>query len=267
MKPYAYLRALVVVMMCAVAVPALALTEDMVNGRLSANWAGYVASRSSEYSGVGASWVVPTLAPTTTLMTDVAWVGIGGSKSKDLIQAGTHSAVQNGRTQYWAWYELLPEYQKPIKLAVTGGDKVSVSLVELTKDLWYLLFVNETTGAFHGEALEYRSRNNSAEWIQEMPIVYGQDGERAYAPLSEFGTVPFSDAYAVVDGERRAIGDTRPSAVTMVSKLNKKVVLATPGEIEEDGFEVVRSGAIPSPIEVKAGKRSRAASWEIEWSR
>ncbi len=266
MQPSSYAKLLLALLLCAMASPALATTEDAVNGRLSGNWAGYVAAR-GQYSGVGASWVVPKLLATTTLMTDVAWVGIGGSKSKDLIQAGTHSAVQNGKTQYWAWYELLPDYQKPIPLAVAGGDKVTVSLTELSDGLWYLSFVNETTGKFHGEALEYSSKNNSAEWIEEMPIVHDKAGERAYAPLSEFGTILFSGAYAVVDGKRTAIDKTRASAVTMVSKLNKKVVLAVPSEITGDEFVVTRSKAVPSPASAKAGKRNRANPSDIVWSK
>ncbi len=267
MKHGAYIRTLLFAVLCLVAAPAMASTEDVINGRLSANWSGYVASRSAQYTAVGASWVVPTLRATTTLMTDVAWVGIGGSKSKDLIQAGTHSAVQNGKTYYWAWYELLPDYQKKIALVVAGGDKVNVSLVEVAENMWYLSFINEMTGAFYGETFEYRSRNSSAEWIQEMPVVYDKEGERTYAPLSEFGTVTFSDAYAVVDGEHMSIGDTRASAVTMVSRLNKKVVLSVPSEVEDDGFVVVRTKAVPSPTEAKAGKRNRSQPWEIVWSK
>lgn len=248
------------------AAPAMAASEDMVNGRLSGNWSGYVAAR-GQYTAVGGSWTVPALLATTTLMTDVAWVGIGGSKSKDLIQAGTHSAVQNGKTQYWAWYELLPAYQVVIPLKVTGGDKVEVSLTEVSDDLWYLSFVNETTGAQHSEALEYHSKNNSAEWIEEMPVVYDRDGDRAYAPLSEFNTVTFSNAYAVIDGERKSLGNLRSSAVTMVSKLNKKIVLATPGEIIGDGFMVTRTKAVPSPVAAKEGKRNRANPYDIVWSK
>ncbi len=248
------------VVLCLAASPALAAKET--NGRLSANWAGYVAARSGQYSAVGASWVVPTLAATTTLMTDVAWVGIGGSRSKDLIQAGTHSAVQNGRTYYWAWYELLPAYQVTIPLKVSGGDKVEVSLTEVSEDLWYLSFVNKTTGKQHGEAFEYRSKNNTAEWIQEMPVVHNKGGERAYAPLSEFGSVTFSDAYAVVGGERKSLDALRASAVSMVSKLNKKVVLAVPGEIMGSSFTVTRTKAVPSPSAAK-----RAHPYEIVWSK
>ncbi len=256
------LCALVLCLVAAAPSSALAATEDAVNGRLSSNWAGYVAGRSGGYTAVGGSWVVPALAATTTLMTDAAWVGIGGSKSKDLIQAGTHSAVQNGRTQYWAWYELLPEYQVTIPLAVKGGDEVEVSLTEVAEDLWYLSFINETTGERYGRALEYRSRNGTAEWIEEMPVVYTRGGEQAYAPLSEFGMVAFEDAYVVVNGERKGISALRASAVTMVSKQNKRVVLATPGEVAGDGFVVTRSAAVPSPSAAK-----RAKAYDIVWSK
>lgn len=258
-------KILALALLCLAAAPALAATPEALSGRLSGNWAGYVATRGG-YSGVGATWTVPTLAATTTLMTDVTWVGIGGSKSKDLIQAGTHNAVQNGRTQYWAWYELLPDYQTVIPLAVKGGDKVEVSLTEVSPDLWYLSFSNETTGKRYGRVLEYRSKHSSVEWIEEMPVVYGRDGDQAYAPLSEFGTVAFSDAYAVVDGERRSIDASRPSAVSMVSKQDKRVLLAAPGDIQDGGFAVVRSGAVPSPAP-QGGRRSRANAYDIVWSR
>ncbi len=259
------LHFLVLTLLLSSAAPALASSSN-VNGRMSGNWSGYVAAR-GHYSAVGGTWVVSALAATTTLMTDVTWVGIGGSKSKDLIQAGTHSAVQNGRTQYWAWYELLPEYQKVIPLAVAGGDLVSVSLTEVADDLWYLSFVNETAGTHYGEALQYRSRNNTAEWIEEMPVVYDRGGSQTYAPLSEFGTTTFSGAYAVVDGKRIGLGGLRASAVTMVSKLNKKVVLATPSEIMDDSFVVTRSSAVPSPVPAKPGRRSHANPADISWSK
>lgn len=255
------------VALCALALPASAATETLVNGRLSGNWAGYVATR-AQFSGVGASWVVPRLAATTTLMTDVAWVGIGGSKSKDLIQAGTHSAVQNGQTQYWAWYELLPDYQKRIPLEVKGGDKVTVALTEVVPDVWLLSFANETTGKGHYQTFEYRSRRNSAEWIEEMPVVYDRRGERIYAPLSEFGTIVFEDAWAIVGGRQVPIEDTRAKAVTMVSRTNNRMVLATPSPLQDGGFSVERSGVVPSPVSGEnSGKRYRGNTWEIIWTK
>lgn len=246
--------------------PAYAAQEVVQNGRPSGNWAGYVASRDS-YSGVGATWVVPEVMATTTLMSDVAWVGIGGSKTKDLIQAGTHGAVQNGTTQYWAWYELLPAYQVVIPVAVTAGDEVEVALAEVARNLWYLSFVNNTTGQTYYTTLEYRSKHSSAEWIEEMPNVYDRDGVRLYAPLSEFKTVAFRNAYAIVDGERKSLADIRASAVSMVAKNNKRLVLAAPSELSEGGsFVVERSGAVPSPMTKELAKRHKASMYDIVWS-
>jgi hypothetical protein len=260
-------KLLAVFLFVVMAVPASASTEDPINGRMSGNWSGYVATK-EKYTGVGATWVVPTVEASTTLMTNVTWVGIGGSKTKDLIQAGTHGATQNGKLQYWAWYELLPDYQKVIPLVVAGGDKVTVSLTEVTEDLWLLYFVNLTTGQMHSQVLEYNSRYSSAEWIEEMPTVYNKAGDRLYAPLSEFESTTFEDGYAMVGDKRLSIEDARARAVTMVSKQNKKVVLATPQQIvDEDTFTVLRSEAVPSPLEYGSGKRNRALPWEILWTK
>jgi len=210
---------------------------------------------------------VPAVAASTTLMTDVAWVGIGGSKSRDLIQAGTQGAVQNGRVQYWAWYELLPDFQIVLPLVVAAGDKVSVSLTEMSEDLWFLSFENNTTGAAHYQVLEYNSKYTSAEWIQEMPTVTNRGGERLYAPLAEFGAITFTDGWAVVDGKRKSIEDARGRAVTMTSR-EGRVPLAIPLQLNEDSFTVVRTSAVPSPaIFVGSGKRNRANPADIVWSR
>lgn len=262
-------KALLVLVLAGTAVPALAATQgepqEALNGRMSANWAGYVAAR-GKYTAVGATWVVPTVAASTTLMTDVTWVGIGGSKTRDLIQAGTHGATQNGKIEYWAWYELLPDYQVSMPIAVKGGDTVTVSITEISRSLWLISFSNDTTGASYHTTAEYRSKYSSAEWIEEMPVVYNRDRARAYAPLSEFGSAAFSSAYAVVNGVRKDIDDLRAHAVTMVSKTDKRVILATPSMIESGAFVVSRSKAVPSPKPLLETRNYSNAA-DIVWSR
>ena len=59
---------------------------------------------------------------------DAAWVGIGGVRGRDLIQAGTQQTVSgNGSTQYQAWIEMLPQSSRPVPLTVHAGDSVSVA--------------------------------------------------------------------------------------------------------------------------------------------
>jgi|GEM_PF-3065116 len=59
----------------------------------SLNWSGYVA-RGGTYTEVYGSWVVPRVAPSTgTYAADATWVGIGGVRNQNLIQAGTQAII------------------------------------------------------------------------------------------------------------------------------------------------------------------------------
>src|SRR5205823_11050596 len=53
----------------------------------SQNWAGYAATGGA-YTGVSAAWTIPDIAFISSPGVDAAWVGIGGVRSRDLIQAG-----------------------------------------------------------------------------------------------------------------------------------------------------------------------------------
>jgi hypothetical protein len=172
----------------------------------SANWAGYVAADPrGTYTAVLGSWVVPTVGASTTsgMAANATWVGIGGVASHDLIQAGTQAIVEDGQVSYQAWYELLPEFQTRIPLAVHGGDSVHVSLEEVSPDNWQLIFLNTTTGQKYVRTLAYESSRSSAEWVEEMPL--GVMGQRlGYLPLTNFGTTEFREANATVNGEKVA---------------------------------------------------------------
>src|SRR5205085_2836066 len=102
-----------------------------------------------------------------------------------------------GRVMYEAWYEILPDYQTHVPLAVRAGDSVSVSLTEISTDIWQLKFTNNTTGRTYTKNIPYKSSRSSAEWIQEMPV--GVVGDSlGYLPLDNFGRVQFTDARAQV---------------------------------------------------------------------
>jgi hypothetical protein len=194
-------------LLCLAAAPAMAATDEALSGTHSTNWSGYAALRHADYTGVGATWVVPTPQEdgAVPLATDATWIGIGGIKKDDLIQAGTQAITKNGKTSYRAWYELLPDYQKAIPLEVRGGDTVQVMLSEFSPDLWLLAFSNQTTGSRYYLVLPYESSRSTAEWIQEMPHL-SSSGDSVYAPLDRFGTVTFRDAYAIIRGSNRNLG-------------------------------------------------------------
>ncbi len=209
----------------------------------SANWAGYAAQKDGNvYTGVSASWTIPTVVATGTapVQADATWVGVGGVVSRDLIQAGTQAVVQNGRVQYEAWYELLPDYQTHISLPVHADDSISVSISEVAENNWSIVFVNNTTGKTYQKTLEYESSKSSAEWIQEMPVG-GVGRVLSYLPLDDFGQVAFANANATVDGQVESAREADAQALTMVQ--GRGHLLARPSTFGSDGagFSVARA--------------------------
>jgi hypothetical protein len=225
----------------------------------SANWAGYVAAQDT-YTGIGATWTVPVVSATSSnarVAADAAWIGIGGVRSHDLIQAGTQALIQNGTVTYQAWYELLPDYQRIIAFTVHGGDSVSISLQELTPGKWYLIFVNNTTGKQYEANLVYDSSKSSADWIVERPLA-DVGNTSAYLPLDSFGTIQFTNAYAIVNGVRKSLAN---AGVQQLAMIDRNVgTLAAPSSIGSDGetFSVARSD---TPASSQVTSVSRAGVW------
>ncbi|MDE1944372.1 MAG: hypothetical protein KGH97_02685 [Patescibacteria group bacterium] len=214
------------------AAPALAASAT------SANWSGYVADTGA-YTGVGASWVVPSAAARAGLASDAEWVGIGGERSDDLIQAGTEAVIEDGAVSYQGWYELLPAGQRIVPLALHPGDRVSVSLIETAPDTWQLSFLDATTGASYSTALAYASSHSSADWIVEAPVAVS--GARSgVVPLDEFGSVSFAGAYAIEGGARETASEAGATAITMA---RGAVALAAPSALAGGAFSVARSEA------------------------
>ncbi len=223
--------------------PALAFAAGNTTGNSgnSENWSGYVAAQGT-YSGVGATWTVPVPQniPQTNLAADATWVGIGGLSTHDLIQAGTQAIVQNGSTQYQAWYEALPDSQQILStLTIHGGDSVSVDLKETTLGTWHLTFKNLTTGIQTDTDIQYRSSHSSADWIEEMPFAIS-DSQSGYLPLDQFGTVRMTNAYTVVNGTTIRVGGAAAMPITMATR---EAILAQPSSLSNDSFSVMRTNA------------------------
>src|SRR6266568_9006091 len=108
----------------------------------SRNWAGYAATGGS-YTAVSGTWTVPQFAPDSPVGTDATWVGIGGVRGNDLIQAGTQETVTgHGQTEYQAWVETLPQPSKTVPLAIGAGDSISVSIEQSANEQWQIAFSN-----------------------------------------------------------------------------------------------------------------------------
>jgi len=202
----------------------------------SRNWAGYAAT-SGTFTAVSGSWRVPTISAGHTSAGDATWVGIGGITSHDLIQAGTAATNESGQVVYTAWIEMLPHVAQPVPLTVGADDAISVSISQQPDENWHIRIRNATTGQSYEKTLTYQSSASSAEWIEESPAV----GQRMLLPLDNFGTITFTNAGTVEDGQQRNIAQANGQPITMFSRAGQ--ALAQPSKLGDDGssFSVTRT--------------------------
>jgi hypothetical protein len=226
----------------AASAPELVVTSLLGNQAQSQNWAGYAATEGG-YTGVSATWTVPDLGLSSPAGIDAAWVGIGGVRSRDLIQAGTQRTIlENGATQAEAWVELLPRASETVPLTVDPGDTIRVSIDQQGPETWLIAFTNITRGQAYEVTRHYASSLSSAEWVEEAPTA----GRRRILPLDNFGTIRFSQASVVRDAQVLNISQSGAHAITMITP--NVLPLAVPSGIgsEGDSFSVTRTST-PSP--------------------
>ena len=109
----------------------------------STNWSGYVDTGST-FSGVGGEWTVPAVQPSVPLAASSQWIGIDGATNSSLIQTGTSSITQNGGTQYFAWYEILPAVSMEIGV-VSPGDDMQATIIQDSPGLWTITILDNTS--------------------------------------------------------------------------------------------------------------------------
>ena len=210
----------------------------------SYNWAGYVAA-GQNYTSVSGSWNIPQIPAASGLAADAAWVGIGGVNSSDLIQAGTQAITSGSSTTYQAWYEILPAVSQNISMTINPGDSITASITQSGTNQWTINLRDNTNNQSFQTNIAYNSSQNSAEWIEEMP----SQGNGGFIPLDNFGTVQFSGASAVENGQSVNLSQANAQPMTMLNLGGQ--VLAQPAAINSDGasFSVSRSSAqAASPI-------------------
>jgi hypothetical protein len=222
--------------------PPLVVTDMLGNQSESQNWAGYAAIEGS-YTSVSATWTVPDIGLASPAGIDAAWVGIGGVRSRDLIQAGTQRTVLgNGATQEEAWLEMLPRGPETVPLKLGPGNTVRISIDQQGPELWLIAFANISSGQTFQVTKHYASSLTSAEWVEEAPSA----GRRRVLPLDNFGTVRFSQASVVRDTQVLNISQSGAHPITMISPAG--LHLAEPSALGDDGesFSVTRTST-PSP--------------------
>jgi hypothetical protein len=203
----------------------------------SRNWSGYVAANGT-FTGVSGTWKVPQPTAGQVSASDATWVGIGGARGRDLIQAGTEETlVGSSQVHYNAWIEMLPDVSHPIPLTVNPGDSVTVSINQSGTDQWLITVADNTTGKSYKTTETYTSSRTSAEWIEEAP-----SGGRRVVPLDNFGTVAFSNATATVNGKQETAQQAGAKPVNMIDSSGRVIAASSALGTDGSSFTVTRTG-------------------------
>jgi len=161
----------------------------------------------------------------------------GGRRPRSIRtdQPGLHGL--HGSTEYQAWVETLPQSSRPVPLPISAGDSISISIEQSANGQWQIAFGNNTTGKTYQLTVQYKSSQSSAEWVVEAPSAR----RGRLLPLDTFGTITFSQASAVKDGQTVTVAQAGGRAITMISAAGQ--ALASPSGLGDDGgsFSVLES--------------------------
>jgi hypothetical protein len=215
---------------------------------LASNWSGYAAVGGGSYTTVSANWTVPSVqCPAgSSGSRSSQWVGIDGVEDATVEQDGTSADCDGTTATYGAWYEMLGDNAvnggaeveiPPTSYPVQAGDSISASVSVNVSDQWTLT-IHDTTQAwvYTAPLIDWTApQQSSAEWIVERPELCDNSGNCSLTPLSDFGTVTFSNATATKDGVPQSIGALGGTPVQMIRSDTDSTLLATPSTLDNTG--------------------------------
>jgi hypothetical protein len=233
----------------------------------SSNWSGFVAPvpayswGSQSATGIFGDWVVPIAQPAFNACPghpakgDVyssTWVGIDGSGSGDVLQAGTESDAVCSRGQVGpyqgAWYEWYPYNEVRItNLPVTAGTDMYVHVWATSATVGHAYIANKSTKQSVSVRFEAppltQLIGNSAEWVVERPSVDGQ-----LATLTNYVQEYFANARATTangqsyfPGLGEPVGQPPALQINMLDDDNN--VISTPALLGQDGIWFTDGGS------------------------
>ncbi len=205
----------------------------------STNWAGYgvelslASPQANSVNEASGQWVVPTVTcPLRSTSYSASWIGIDGYSDNTVEQTGTEQDCDHGQPQYYAWFELYPQYSYEIKLTVKPGNTVSADVKYVGGNSFALTLTNVTTNqTFTITKQAPGAERTSAEWIAEAPANFF-----GILPLANFGTDTFTHASVNMNGTVGTISNTawQNQAINMVTS-NGLQSKATTGSLSSDG--------------------------------
>lgn len=234
---------------------------------ISSNWSGYAAISTdpdvpAAFTDVTATWRVPKSTCTVNRISSAAfWVGLGGydPSSNALEQLGT-GADCDGATKvptYYAWWELVPAASVKIPLTIKEGDTINAAVLVTGRTIRFSL-KNLTRHTRFSKVMTTAQDLDtaSAEWIAEAPSDCSPTGRCRPVPLTNFGTVTFSNI--------AAIGNTHPGTLTDSAWTSTAIELISAGST--DRFfglgDPLGDGVGALPGDASADGRMFSVSWQ-----
>jgi hypothetical protein len=170
------------------------------NTNQSSNWFGYNQGTLEQggklFNSITGNWTVPTASQHTKGQAEYSsdWIGIGGgcvdsgctATDSTLIQTGTEQDVaSDGTASYSAWWEIIPGPSLTISnMSVSPGDQMHASISEVVSDsnLWKITIQDLTKNETYSTTVPYSSTHDTAEWIEETPLILGTNAGFAALP-------------------------------------------------------------------------------------
>ncbi len=237
-----------------------------VDPQVSSNWSGYAAAAptggTAAFSDVTATWVQPKAKCSTGRGDSAAfWVGLGGDSadSQSLEQLGTEADCDaNGTTPtYGAWWEIVPAASVPIPMKIRAGDRVTAAV--LVKGQAVTMSLRDATRRTRFSKTVTVTQPldvSSAEWIAEAPSTCSASGRCRAVPLTQFGSVTFTNATAIANAHPGTISD-----LTWVAAPIELIADGGGGRFFGRG-DVLGPGVGAVPGDLSADGRSFSVAWQ-----
>jgi hypothetical protein len=261
------LRRLISALALLVAPAGLLTAGTAQSATVSANWAGYVALRStstsSAFTSVSGTWQQPKATCSDGHATySAVWVGLGGynNGARALEQIGSDAdCSRSGSAIYKVWYELLPAAPVNLTMKTRPGDEMSASVTVKGHDV--TLRIRDLTS---GARLTITRRahdidRSTAEWIVEAPSICPSSNTCEPLTLTDFGDVLFSSATATADAHTGTITDPGWSATELELQQGSFVGLA---EGAETHTTPTRTLILAAPSAPTASDGGFSVGWE-----
>jgi hypothetical protein len=214
----------------------------------STNWLGYVQGTLEQggrlFSSIGGRWTVPTASEHTKGQDEYSsdWIGIGGGcvdagcllTDATLIQTGTEQDVSDtGKASYSAWWEVIPGPSLTITdMKVGAGDRMRASIAEVVtgSNLWTITIRDLTRRETYSITVPYSSTHDTAEWIEETPLLLGANA--GFAALPKLSSPAFD--LARTNGQAARL--SRSEEMDLIDSGGKVIGAPSAPDSDADGF-------------------------------